>query len=154
MLAIWRPSNLEEIWIPSLILEQKHCGAQLSDTKIHFSFILGSTLLVIWVDFINIHLSHVTCFGHCSVSASIFPLGTCEIFMFFGLFFFFSLRASILGVTDFISLQPVSLFILQRNAYFFFWVASCYLVSSSCEIWKHSSNLCPLIKKCVDFQWK
>lgn len=81
-------------------------------------------------------------------------LGLVRYSCFLGCFFFFSLRASILGVTDFISLQPVSLFILQRNAYFFFWVASCYLVSSSCEIWKHSSNLCPLIKKCVDFQWK
>lgn len=50
--------------------------------------------------------------------------------------------------------QPVSLFTLQRKAHFFFWVASCYLVPSLCEIWKHSSNLCHLIKKCVDFQWK
>lgn len=89
-----------------------------------------------------LHTSGIVVFLHPSSF-----LGLVNYWFFCFLVFFLSSGPVSLELLIFFPFQPVSLFTLQRNAYFFFWVASCYLVSSLCEIWKHSSNVCHLIKK-------
>lgn len=66
----WRPSNLEEIGMPLLVLEHKyHMLTMQSDTKKHLSFIWGSRLLIIQIVLVNMDLSGVTHIGPCIPAA-------------------------------------------------------------------------------------
>lgn len=142
--VVQSPSTLERMWTSLLVWEYKHCAAILSDIRRQFYLILGPRLLVTQEDLISL-LIQVARFGPGIVSASRVPFRTCELLGFL----VFSEPVSLELIL--VPFQPVSLFILQRNAYFFFSGANCYLVSSVCEVWEHSSDLNHFIQKCVAF---